>query len=128
MKTQILCTVTNSLEAHLIKNRLENEGIQCFIFNEHFSDLLPDYFQIMGSGVQVRVLEKDFQAAKDIIKPTKDKLTCPNCNSDQITAKADTLKHKIKFLFISLFITGLIGNLLQDFKCDVCNTQFKKQG
>ena len=46
-------------EATLVKGRLENEGIPCFLTNENFSSLMPHYINMPGSGVHLYV-EKSY--------------------------------------------------------------------
>lgn len=51
MNTIRLTTCNDSFEANLIKDKLENEGIECFLTNENFTSLFPIYNGILGSGI-----------------------------------------------------------------------------
>ena len=50
MKTQILITCNNAIEANLIKGRLEVEGVQSFTTSENISNLIPMYNNMLGGG------------------------------------------------------------------------------
>jgi len=60
------------LEANIIKGHLENEGIQCYIANEHISNLLPSISIIKGEGPQIMVLDDDFERAEALISEQDD--------------------------------------------------------
>jgi len=44
-------TIDSLAEAHMIKGRLLNEGIDCFLTNENITNLMPHYNNMLGSGV-----------------------------------------------------------------------------
>ena len=67
MKAIKLTTCGSSIEANIIKGRLNNEGIYCFITNEHFTTLMPHYNQIIGGAAQIMVNEKDYEKATEIM-------------------------------------------------------------
>jgi len=109
--TTIITTCANSIEAHLIKNKLEREGIQSFLINENFSNLMPYFFKILSSGVQVLVNKDDLKRAEEITGLKTDTITCPNCGSENFKIKR---KNKLWILF-SIFITAPFGNVLNDY-------------
>lgn len=74
MKTTKLITCDNLTEAHLIKGRLNNEGIECFLTNQNFTSLMP-ISDKRFTGIQVIVSESDLDKAKQIIE---DKLNPDN--------------------------------------------------
>ena len=55
-KTIRLITCDTITDASFVKNRLNNEGIDCFLTNQNFTSLLPNYYNLFGSGVQVFVM------------------------------------------------------------------------
>lgn len=67
MKTVILTSCNNSVEAKLIQGNLANEGIESFTSNENFTSLYPNMNGAMGSGIQIFVFEKDAEQALEII-------------------------------------------------------------
>lgn len=58
---------SNSFDMHVIKFRLENEGIECFVRDEHTITANPLYDIPMG-GIKLQVMEKDLEAAREILK------------------------------------------------------------
>ena len=80
MSLSLLATYDNGITANLLRNKLENEGIPCFLNNEHFSNIMPYYYNMLGSGVRVMVPTDQLERAKEIAKIDLGVLTCPNCN------------------------------------------------
>lgn len=79
--------------AGLVKSRLESEGIQCFLENEHLVSINWLYSNAVG-GIKVKVHEKNAEKAKLILKEEIQNETyereefnqkCPKCDSPEIT-------------------------------------------
>ena len=60
MKTVILTTFYNNVQAHMLQDLLRNEGI------ESMPQVIASY--IPGLGIQVLVFEKDYERAREILK------------------------------------------------------------
>jgi hypothetical protein len=120
-------TFQNPSEAHIVKGRLENEGIRCFLTNENTTTLLPHMTFMFGAGVQLMLHESDFDKASEILNENKAKeIVCPNCSSNNI--KFGLGKHKLKkifFIFISLFAFTPFNNMNNTYYCKDCKTEFK---
>ena len=125
MTTQVLATLPSSIDANLLKNRLENDGIECFLINDNFSNLMPIYYGMLGSGVQVVVRTEDFEKASNFIKPKTQGAACPSCGSSNIELKSERPKRKWQLLFIGILLSGLMGNLLTDYSCLDCSEEFR---
>jgi NADP-dependent alcohol dehydrogenase len=65
MKTVILTTFANNIEAHMLQDILKNEGIESVIQGEISNQVLS---ALQGFGIQVLVFEKDLERAKAILK------------------------------------------------------------
>jgi len=65
-KTTRLITCDTITEAYFIKNKLNNEGIECFLTNQNFTSLLPNYYNLFGAGVQVIVMESDYLRSREL--------------------------------------------------------------
>lgn len=65
MKTIILTTFSNNIEAHMFQDLLHNEGIQSMIQGEFTNEVMG---AIRGFGVQVLVFEKDLERAQALLK------------------------------------------------------------
>ncbi len=60
-KTVVLYTFNDMLEATLAQDKLNENGIESFLQNENVMGLDP------VGGVELRIFEKDIEAAKKII-------------------------------------------------------------
>ncbi len=122
---------SNSLtEAYIIKGRLLNEGIECFLTNENFTTLMPLFNNMMGSGIQIIINEKDIEKAriilKDKIEPNNNDLICPNCGSKNIGLGLGKRKaFKIFNIILALFLFFPLGNLKPRFYCKDCKTEIR---
>ena len=128
MTTMILTTCNTSFEANLMKGMLENNGIRCFLTNENFSNLMPHYNGMMGSGVQVMIDESDQEKAQSLISsPSKENaIVCPNCNSSNVQFGLGTNKiKKLIVVLISLITWIPFGNIKNIYCCRNCKTEFK---
>jgi len=65
-KTIQLITSDNITDAYFIKNKLNDEGIECFLTNQKFASLLPNYYNRFGAGVQVVVMESDYERSREL--------------------------------------------------------------
>ena len=125
MTTAVLTTLPSSLDANLLKSKLESEGIKCFLVNENFTDWFPAYFGLLGAGVQVVVRNEDVPKAREFAQLTTGPVTCPSCGSKNVLLKHEKFKRKLTLLFIGLLLTSLFGNLLIDYNCNDCNVEFR---
>lgn len=62
-----IATFNDVTEAHILKGRLEAEGILCFLGDEHIVGAHPFYSVAVG-GVKLKVTENDVEEAKAILK------------------------------------------------------------
>ena len=65
MKTVILTTFSNSIEAHMLQDLLKNEGIESIVQGEFTNEVMV---ALRGFGVQVLVFEEDLEQAKAVLK------------------------------------------------------------
>lgn len=98
-----IATFNDYTEAHILKGRLEAEGILCFLKDENIVAVQPFYSFAVG-GIKLQVTEGDVEEAFNILKeirqgdneyilddsielasPEQEKeIKCPNCGSDKI--------------------------------------------
>ena len=124
MELVLLMTFPSDVEAHLARTKLESEGITCFLENEHFSNLMPAYYRMIGSGVLLKVPQVESEAALKILSEMyPERGGCPNCGSDNV--KDMLQKHKYMVIAILLVIPMLIGNLFGRSKCADCGTVYR---
>jgi hypothetical protein len=134
MKLIILKTFDNTIDAHLLCSKLENEGIKTFIFDENIVSLNPLFNNLIG-GIKVKIAEQDLDQATKILSEMEASsltgedntvITCPKCNSQMISTGVKTMKG----------LTGILAFLLALFfmvlpfystvkKCKDCGFEFK---
>ena len=119
MKTELLTTCPTNYQAEIIKGILSSEGITCMLINSNFSSLVPMYYGIFGSGVQVRVFEMDLERAKIVVNLEDDYNECPNCGSKDVVLTFKNWKERLLVFFTLIFGTP-IGNIMTNYKCKNC--------
>jgi len=62
-----LRTFQHSAQAHLVRTRLESEGLQVFIKHEHLAQLAPHHLE-PGGPLKLQVQEHDVDAALRILE------------------------------------------------------------
>jgi len=129
-KTTRLLTCDTITEAYFIKNKLNNEGIECFLTNQNFTNLLPNYYNLFGAGVQVVVMESDYERSRELVKdklePENVEKVCPYCGSTDISIGFG--KHKILKIFnvlLAILIAIPIGNIRVRYYCKTCKEEIK---
>ena len=137
MELVTLKTFDNAIDVHILKNRLESEGITCFVFDEHIVSAYPLYSLSVG-GIKLKVREEDVESAKEILKdiyqtPLTDELNseiiCPSCESKSIESGHKTLKGLKGIIsgFISFFFMVFPIYMKQSYHCNDCGHDFQKK-
>lgn len=123
-----------SIDAHLLQNYLESEGIESFILDEHTVDVNPLFSNAIG-GVRLQVREEDAPRAVALIeeytyKPYLDQegkeIACPECASTRLYADFNSMKHAGSFMAA---ITAILFGALPLYKkrvyrCKECEHEF----
>ena len=128
-------TFDNAIDAHMLKTKLKNENIQCFLFDEHMVGLNPLYNITVG-GIKLKIHPSDVQKARNIIEelsnaPLENEdgnvVTCPHCQSTEIYSGFKSMKGKkgllsaiISFL---LFVFPIYYKTV--YRCKSCDTEFE---
>lgn len=121
---KILAIFEFSTEAHIIKSKLDSEGLNTMLMDEKTIDSDPLISNAIG-GVKLLVHNKDFEKATIIYNEIrvyqKDKdgkdIFCPNCNSTRILIAPIQRKNIFYMLFPFFEKTKNI--------CNNCKTIFK---
>ena len=135
MEFTTIKTFDNPMEAHIVKSRLENEGISCFLFDENMMSINP-LFNVTVGGIKLKVNTSDADKAKDIIElinasPITDEkdeqLSCPNCSSNDLISGYKSMKGSTGILSAIISFLLLVFPLYYKtvYKCKVCDTEFK---
>jgi DNA-directed RNA polymerase subunit RPC12/RpoP len=117
----------NSIDANIIKTKLDANGIPCFLTEENLANLYPAQSFVLF-GVRLHIFDKDKERVSEILQEnflSVDETTkCPNCQSEKVeieyTRKAT-----------SRIITLLVGLLLfigfplpKIYRCQDCKHEF----
>jgi len=129
-------TFDNIMDAHMLKSRLESEGIECFLFDKEIVALNTLYTWAVG-GVKLKVLQKDVPKVIEVLKEISDtpltnyqgvKIVCPNCESTKINTGHHSVSG-LKGLFLAFlgFLTLTIPPFFKTrYYCVDCKHVFKK--
>lgn len=125
-----LITCNTVPEAYIIEGKLANEGIDCIIANENFSNLMPIYNAMPGGGVQIQVREEDFEKARNLIideiEPQNDKIICPKCGSDKYKLRSGNGRFRDWTSAIVALVTATpFANIKPNYYCKDCNAFIK---
>jgi len=60
-------TFPNAIEAHLLRTKLESEGIPCFVFDENIIGMNP-FFNIAVGGVKLKIDDRDEARVKLLLE------------------------------------------------------------
>lgn len=125
MELITLKTFDNSIDAHLLRIELENEGIEAFIYDEHTVTVFPLYSNAVG-GIKVKVLKEDLAHAQSILLANTALIICPNCTSQNIITNYKSMKGAKGMLsaFLSLFTGTYPFHYEIVNKCRDCNEEF----
>jgi len=128
----------NAFEAHNLKNRLEAEGIQAFIFDENLISLNPLYSQAIG-GIKVKIAEEDLELAEKVIhaiqaddfnvSDEEDTISCPSCNSTAINSDIKDFKNLPGLLALAFSFIFFVYPIYwrKRSQCENCGLIFQKK-
>ncbi len=122
------------IDAEMLKSKLNNQEIECYLFNQHMSSLLGITNPIFNR-VKLMIDTSDLERATAIIDkiestPMTDQngktLTCPNCQSENIHYGYKSINSnagKIGFIMslLALSFPFLYKTL---YRCNDCKTTF----
>ena len=125
----------NPIDAHLLKTKLESEGVNCFLFDEHTVSIDPLYSNAIG-GIKLKISAADIEKTREILNEiektpyTNDNhvtVKCPNCGSHNLYAGFKSMKGlKGTFSIILSFLLMILPIYHKSvFKCKDCNTEFE---
>lgn len=134
--TEIFSTVgvfEYSAEAQIIKGRLEAEGIETYLADNHTIDTDPLVSNAIG-GVKLKVRKEDeekaIQVLASISKYSVDdegrQITCPKCHSEKVQIFTSVKGVRSFFFFGLSFLTNALPIFIKrEFHCESCNNKFK---
>lgn len=135
MEIVTLKVFDNPMEAHLLKTKLESEGIHCFLQDENIVSLNPLYNYAVG-GIKLNIRFADLEMANQIIQeienaPSLDhhdqEIRCPECGSTDLYTNFKSMKGtKGLFSAVISFLMGVFPVYYKNvYKCKNCENEFK---
>ena len=125
----------NSIEAHLLKSRLEHENISCYLFDENTVALNP-IWNITVGGIKLKIQEKDIEKVRKIITEIENTqildeennvLKCSNCESSDLISGFESMKGFRGLLTVFISFALMVFPIHYDtrYKCKKCNFEFE---
>jgi predicted RNA-binding Zn-ribbon protein involved in translation (DUF1610 family) len=122
MKTKLINRYTQSHLAFIHKGLLEENGIEAFVFGDHFMNTFPNMSGILNAGIELRVREEDYEKAVEILEAeNSEPLICSNCGSENIEfTYGKSSFSKIIFSLFSAIAGEPFGNIRRHYFCKEC--------
>lgn len=135
-KIIIFETFYNPIEANIVKARLMDSGVQCFLSDENTITINPLYTQALG-GVKLHLFEKDAEWARSILQAEEGEIplteeaeaatvaVCPNCGSSNVGYVQATKKRFGPFtVIVSLLLMIYPFHAKKTYHCFNCQNEF----
>ena len=124
----------NPIEANIIKARLLDSGVQCFLSDENTITINPLYSQALG-GVKLHIFEKDIELVNKILadenvqlpaeEPQPGLRVCPNCGSSHVAyVQATKKRFSIPVIIISFLLMVYPFYTRKTYHCFDCEHEF----
>ncbi|MFT2010160.1 DUF2007 domain-containing protein [Pontibacter sp. 13R65] len=140
-----IATFSQPTEAHILKGRLESEGIPCYLGDEHIVGAHPFYSVAVG-GVKLQVEEQHAEEARELVNRIQSgrghldadedielappmqqhepAMLCPICDSDHVREENYS---KTVFSFSYLLLGFPLPFFNRKFKCYDCGYTWKQK-
>jgi len=127
----------NPMEAHLLKSKLESEGIPCFLQDENIVTLNPLYNYAVG-GIKLNIPASEITHAQQVLQEIEEHpnlnevdevVHCPQCGSTQLYTNFKSMKGTKGFISaIVSFLAGVFPIYYKNvYKCKDCGHEFKDE-
>lgn len=135
MKLITIKTFDDGISAHILKNKLESEGINCFVFDENIVTVNALFSNAVG-GVKLKIEEQDKEKALSIIqeienKPLTDQndveIRCPECHSTSLYSNFKSMKDGKGILSAIVSFVFFVFPIYYKsvYKCKNCGAEFR---
>lgn len=127
-------TYYNPIEANIVKARLLDSDIQCFLSDENTIVLNPLYNQALG-GVRLHIFEKDLPVVRSLLNDENVELAvediengttvCPKCGSNNVGYVQPVKKRFNVFTIVVSFLLAVYPFYSKKvFHCFNCGNEF----
>jgi DNA-directed RNA polymerase subunit RPC12/RpoP len=123
-----------SSEAHIIKGKLNSEGVEAFLVDDMTIDVDPLVSHAIG-GVKLKVPTIQLERAKEVLESihkysiddSGNRITCPNCKSNKVNLVTTVRDKKGFIFFIIAFLYTMFPFFVKSvYKCEDCKEEFKE--
>lgn len=119
---------TNYIDAHIARGQLEEEGIKCWLKDEHLVSTNPLWTRAVG-GIKLMVSEADLQKTKEVLQVIDEErhhnMLCLQCGSSNVEYVTSPRKAST---WLGVLLGGLFFNygLPSDkvYHCFACEHEF----
>jgi len=133
-KIVVFETFYNPIEANIVKARLMDSGVQCFLSDENTITINPLYTQALG-GVRLHIFEKDISLVRSILQDESIELShektepgaevCPNCGSNHVGyVQATKKRFGLLTMIVSLALMIYPFYAKKTYHCFDCEHEF----
>ena len=130
-----LKTFDNFVDAHLLKSKLESEGITCYLFDENIVAINP-LLNLTVGGIKLNISDSDVEKAREIlieiqntsITDENDKqIICPKCGSADLYTNFKSTKGAAGIIasLCSILLSVFPFYYKSVYKCKSCGEEFK---
>lgn len=135
MKLVTVRIFDNPINAHMLKSKLESEGIHVYLQDENTIGIDPLVSNALG-GIKLKISENDIEKTRLVLKelddtPYRDEddniAQCPKCESNDLIVGYNSMKGFIQIFsaIISLLLMLFPLYLKTVYKCKKCGNEFK---
>lgn len=130
-------TYDSPVNAHIVKSKLESEGIPAFLQDEHINTLNP-LFNVTVGGIKLKIRESDFDEAErilaeiespELVDDDNNTLLCPQCGSKEFYYGFKSMKGGSGIISAILSFALMIFPIYFKtvYKCKKCGFEFKNK-
>jgi DNA-directed RNA polymerase subunit RPC12/RpoP len=135
MELRTLKVADNAIDIHILRSRLETDGITCFVFDEQIVSVNPLYNITVG-GIKLKVRSEQYEKAAEILREIGDtpytddagmEIRCPKCNSVSLQSGFRSVKGIRGFISMitAFFFTVFPIGLRSVWRCNQCGHEFR---
>jgi DNA-directed RNA polymerase subunit RPC12/RpoP len=119
-----------TIEATIVKSKLDTYGIPCFLTEENMTNLYPGASSLMNFNVRLHLFARDLSRAEELLKEnqldSEDEFTvkCPRCNSSRLERD---FPRKMSTSFASALNVMFFGVFFPEkkiYRCLECDAEF----